>query len=203
MHELPQLNTPPSATTVAAEDDAETLRALSRSPHPYHRHRSQLLEPSDVVVYKAFGVVGRDSGFNAAYFTKESTPASDSGTEADDEHFLKRLPAPKANLHKGLRGKDEPLSGTSTPLLSPAQLEEDGRRIPSNSRDDPHIVRKRFKGETSRRRKELVRRSTELLLLASLGGLVQANPDVKPFIALWRKGIHLFPLQLFWSRLIS
>ena len=49
-------------------------------------------------------------------FGRDSVPGSDSGTEADDEHFLKGLPAPRSKLHKGLRGMNEVLSGVSTPL---------------------------------------------------------------------------------------
>jgi hypothetical protein len=178
----------PPAIITTADEDAENLRVLSRSPHPYHRQKSELLQPSDRIVYKAAVAVTRNSADGTANFTKESTPVSDSGTEADDENFLKRLPAPKARLHKGLRGQDEPLSGTSTPLLSPAVLEEEGRRTPTISSRD-RLDNRRFKGEKIRRRKELVRRSAEVVLLVCLAGLVQTNQDVQPFITIWRRGI--------------
>jgi hypothetical protein len=184
MHEIlePDASTPiPAAITDAEIDELDILR---RTPHPYHHQQSELLEPSDRLVYRAAAVAARRSGG----FTNESTPASDSGTEADDEHILKGLPAPKTRLHKGLRGMNEELlSGTSTPLPSPAILDEDNRRTPPKD-DKPHKNR-RARAERSRRQKEVVRRLSEVLLLACLGGLVQSNQDVQPFVALWRRGI--------------
>jgi hypothetical protein len=183
---------PPSpAPTILAttDDDGEHVRILSRSPHPYHRQRSDLLEPSDILGYKAAVTAARNSTDATAAFTKESTPASDSGTEADDEHFLKRLPAPKARLHKGLRGQNELLSGASTPVLSPAIIEEESRPAPTASTRNRPDSDKRFRAEKIRRRKELVRRFAEVLLLGCLGGLVHGNHNAQPFIALYRRGM--------------
>jgi hypothetical protein len=187
---MPEKLEPPAslpAIIATADEDAESLRRLSRSPHPYHRQKSELLEPSGILVYRAAASGGQRS-VDAAGYTKESTPASDSGTEADDEHFLKRLPAPKASLHKGLRGQNEASSGTSTPLLSPAVLEEEGRRTLTGASRD-RLENRRSKGENVRRRKEFVRRSAEVFLLLCLGGLVQANQDVQPFTKIWRNGM--------------
>src|SRR5690606_18758823 len=95
---------------------------LSRSPKPYHRQNFELLEPSDCISHNAH------QGFRPAYpsrltpganLPRDSPFVSDSGTEADDEHYLKGLPAPKVRLHKGLRGRNEALSGSSSPMLSP------------------------------------------------------------------------------------
>ncbi|KAK4453206.1 phosphatidate cytidylyltransferase [Podospora aff. communis PSN243] len=184
-----------------AEDDREQLRILTRSPHPYHRQSSELLEPSDRLVYNGnIGIpaavsTSLDGSQTPAYllrvpsFAKDSGPASESGTEADDEHFLKGLPAPKQRLHKGLRGKNEPLSGSSTPILSPAVLEEEGRKTslgPNQERDKRNIV------EKSRRRKELIRRGAEILLLACQGGLIASNRDAQPFIRLYRRELLAF-----------
>jgi hypothetical protein len=195
MHEHLQLPGAPPRPASDAEDDGEQLRILSRSPHPYHRQSSELLEPSDRLS------ASLSSGFNgslappytlrAPSFTKDSTPASESGTEADDEHFLKGLPAPKQRLHKGIRGKNEPLSGTSTPFLSPAVLEEEGRK--SSLGPGPALPErnKRPLGERIRRRRELLRRGAEILLLAYQGSLIASNRDVQPFIQLYRAGMHL------------
>lgn len=171
---MPEQLQPPNSTAVEnAVDDPGSLRILSRSPHPYHRQNSELLEPSD-------RLAPRGEPFPPL---QDSTPPSDSGTEADDEHFLKGLPAPKARLHKGLRGKNEPLSGTSTPMLSPAVMEEEGRKtLPGASHGD-----KRGAGDRARRRKEVVRRGTEVLLLGCQGGLVALNRDVQPFLSIYHK----------------
>jgi hypothetical protein len=177
-------------TSIADDDESEALNIRSRSPHPYHRKNSELLEPSDRLVYRA----ARTSSQASLSFTKESTPVSDSGTEADDEHFLKRLPAPKARLHKGLRGKNEPLSEPSTPLLSPALFADDGPETPHPSKRDASERVKRNVVEKARRRKELLRRLTEFALQACLAGFVQANRDVKPFLRLWQRGDFPFLL---------
>lgn len=177
MHDKSEIPNPaPAIIETTTEPDGEQLRILSRSPHPYHRNKSELLEPSDILALKA------------AFFTKESTPASESGTEADDEHFLKRLPAPKARLHKGLRGQNEPLSGSSTPLASAALCEEATAApvTPSRLRLDGS---RRSKAEKTRRRKEIVRRAAEVLLLACLGGLVHTNQDARPYITLYTRGM--------------
>jgi hypothetical protein len=187
---------PIAASSTTADDDHDGLRILSRSPHPYHRQHFELLEPSDRLVYRAtLAAAAQKSGAVSdhlpASFVKDSSPASDSGTEADDEHVLKGLPAPRARLHKGLRGRNESFSGSSTPLLSPALLEEEGRKLP------PHLKREAFESdkkiENARRRKELLRRTTELLLLACQGGMLQSNSDVQPFLQLYYKGMLCYP----------
>lgn len=191
MHDKPELRTPASTNTAITDEDGEQLRTLSRSPHPYHRQKSELLAPSDILVYKADVTVAGKSTDVAGLFTKESTPASDSGTEADDEHFLKRLPAPKAKLHKGLRGQSEPLSGTSTPLLSPTILEEEAGPCPTAPLRGRLDSKQRSNAEKTRRRKEVIRRCAEVLLLVYLGGLVHASQDVQPFIKRYQRGMLL------------
>lgn len=131
--------------------------------------------------------------YTASSFSKESTPGSDSGTEADDEHFLKGLPAPKVKLHKGLRGWNEQLSGTCTPVLSPALLEEDVRRLSQDSKRTIPELKRRINAEAGRRRRELVRRGTEVMLLIALGGTLCSNPNVKPIVWGWRRGTPIGP----------
>ncbi|KAK4185004.1 hypothetical protein QBC35DRAFT_504661 [Podospora australis] len=189
---------PPNNNTAAVVettiDDADGLRILSRSPHPYHHQNSDLLEPSD-------RLIPRGEPFPPL---QDSTPPSDSGTEADDEHFLKGLPAPKARLHKGLRGKNEPLSGTSTPMLSPAVMEEEGRKISSGSGQGD----KRGAVDRVRRRKEIIRRGTEILLLGCQGGMIALNRDVHPFLSTYQNkliallGVLLILVALYPLRLI-
>jgi len=192
---MPEHLQPPAPIAISSGDETgEGLRILSRSPHPYHRRNFELLDPSDTLVY------GTGADADAAHelrngpssFTKDSTPASDSGTEADDEHFLKRLPAPKTRLHKGLRGQNEPLSGTSTPLPSPALLLEEGRVAQHRPRQELFARSKRLSGDIVRRRKEIIRRLTEVALLACLGYFVQANQHVQPFLVLWKRGTYTY-----------
>lgn len=193
---MPEHLQPPAPISISSGEDNSTgegLRILSRSPHPYHRRNFELLDPSDSLVYRNHSntsdAVHEPRNLSSS-FTKESTPASDSGTEADDEHFLKRLPAPRTRLHKGLRGQNESLSGTSTPLPSPALLEEEGRSAQNRLKTETFAKKKRVSGENVRRRKEVVRRLTEVFLLAVLGYFVRGNQHVQPFLVLWKRGNH-------------
>lgn len=184
----PPAPSPPN--TSDAEDEREQLRILSRSPHPYYRQSSDLLEPSDCLLHSTSASTAVDGrALPPPSFTKDSTPLSESGTEADDEHFLKGLPAPKTRLHKGLRGMNEPLSGSSTPLLSPAVLEEEGRKTCQGA-GRGRIGRERDAAEKTRRRKELVRRGAEVLLLVCQGGLIASNRGAEPYLRLYRRGGH-------------
>jgi dolichol kinase len=176
-------------------DDKENLRTLSRSPHPYLRHNWEILEPSDSVVSRASSIPThapgdtRDQLIHPPAFTKDSTPNTDSGTEADDEIFVKRLPAPRARLHKGLRGAPEPPSGIATPLLTPSLPEGDVATSRGKERRSEH--EKRHHAESARRRRELVRRVTEVLVLSGLGRLVISNPDVRPIVESYRERLVL------------
>ncbi|KAH6648970.1 phosphatidate cytidylyltransferase [Truncatella angustata] len=177
-------STAPRPNAIAQlQDENEALRLLSRSPHPYHRQKSELLEPSDRFSSSTTAPPGYRSSVNGNQprsrtsfpaVSRETTPtASDSGTEADDEHFLKGLPAPRTKLHKGLRGHNELLSGTSSPLPSPALPEDEYRR------------------NFSKRNRVIVRRLTELILLGSLGTLVYSNDQARPVLYAWRKELFV------------
>lgn len=153
---------------VLVDPDHDGLRLLSRSPHPYRRQTSELLEPS------------------SSYAIRQSPPPTDSGTEADDEHFLKGLPAPR-RLHKGLRGRNDVSSGASTPFLgTPALLGEEGRRLSSfGARKDTSWNQTSSTAVDKWRRKrkrEVARRFAELLIIGVLGLFVCANAQVWPIL---------------------
>ncbi|ETS80339.1 hypothetical protein PFICI_07868 [Pestalotiopsis fici W106-1] len=180
-------------------DDRDALRLLSRSPHPYHRQKSELLEPSGSISSSTtarsapqhngddYHIRSRTS-FPAV--SRDTTPTSDSGTEADDEHFLKGLPAPRTKLHKGLRGRNELLSGTSSPFPSPAYLEDEARRnsyITAEFKKESKAEKERqSRAETSKRTKVIIRRLTEVVLLGSLGAMVYMGEHVRPVLYKWR-----------------
>ncbi|KAI0491196.1 hypothetical protein F4859DRAFT_37703 [Xylaria cf. heliscus] len=182
---------------VSTRPDHDSLRKLlSRSPHPYHRQTEELLEPSSSLAIR------------------QSPPPTDSGTEADDEHFLKGLPAPR-RLHKGLRGRNEASSGTSTPfLVHTPLLDDEGRRFPSGAKTDTSWNQASCSAIDKWRRKrakEVVRRSTELLLIGLLGLSVYANAQARPILQISNHELcHamatvaallvLYPLRLlFWA----
>ncbi|CAK7203507.1 dolichol kinase [Sporothrix eucalyptigena] len=273
-----------------AEIDGDGLRLLTRSPHPYHHRNTDLLHAADRIASLAHPPTSSTtqprtrpsplnlphsttpiptstsamslSSITSGFFSKDSGPGSDSGTEADDEHFLKGLPAPRSKPHKGLRGMNEVLSGISTPLrpiLSPARSDGENDRSARNRRRDgnagsdgeslagsvlsleahgegdgnetrstqgqpdhsrrqqnrqstgstaisPQALFHKLKGdvaasmdsrdkdrrqgrsgaEHSRRQREIVRRSTEVLLLLTMAALIFSKPVVRPLLGHWR-----------------
>ncbi|KAH6662255.1 cytidylyltransferase [Halenospora varia] len=206
----------------------EALRRLSRSPHPYHRQQFELPHASERL--SAYTPPTRSpllsrqntddderedterSGLDRDGY-RESTN-SDSGTEADDEHFLKGLPAPRLKSHKGLRGVDGVFSGASTPLLSPAVLDVDTPRSrylrkPGTqtiiSKED--IVKKAADKLRHKGRVEIVRRVSETALLGFVTGILCLNPEVRQLIWLWKRElacqtvtimslVSIYPLRL-------
>lgn len=126
---------------------------------------------------------------------RESTN-SDSGTEADDEHFLKGLPAPKLRPHKGLRGSDGSLSNSPSPLLSPAILDEDVQRMLGSGRTPSATaialtqeeVRKSAEKLRRKRKVEIVRRATEAAILIFVGSILCMSYEVRELLQLWRRG---------------
>ncbi|KAI2643488.1 hypothetical protein GGS21DRAFT_18571 [Xylaria nigripes] len=177
---------------VSIQTPHDDLRLLSRSPHPYHRQTSSPHESS--------------SGCAVG----QSTPSNDSGTEADDEHFLKGLPAPR-RLHKGLRGQHENSSGTSTPLLaSSAVLDEAGRRLSPGVGKDSSQNHQSTADPDKRRRKrarESIRRLFELAVISALGLFVCTNSQVRSILRMSSREIRyimgavtallvLYPLRL-------
>ncbi|RCI15861.1 hypothetical protein L249_2017 [Ophiocordyceps polyrhachis-furcata BCC 54312] len=156
-------------------------RSLSRSPHPYHHQTAErcVLGPGD-----------------PPRLAKDSSPASESGTDADDEHFLKGLPAPRVKLHKGLRGHNEFPSRPSTPLPCPA-FPRDELPPPVVEQGLPELrpsLAGRLRESALRKKKVLVRRATELCLVASLARIVRSNARVSLLLSVWRRDFQLLAL---------
>ncbi|MBE3049563.1 hypothetical protein IMZ48_45115 [Candidatus Bathyarchaeota archaeon] len=172
------------------------LRLLSRSPHPYHHQSSDLLHPSDCLPYNGRPPAGAPRMTPAAILPRDSPFVSDSGTEADDEHYLRGLPAPRARLHKGLRGRNEALSGSSSPMLSPATPEhhvaELGERTPAEVE-----VERRHSADRARQARLAVRRYVEVALVAGLVLKVISHRQVQPIVRLWFPGKWLRVLSEF------
>lgn len=204
---------PPSSTTTTQQPQphAKTLREnatrrLSRSPHPYHRLKSELPHPFERVTASASSSClhstaqqhddddERQGGLKGAY--KDST-GSESGTEADDEHFLKGLPAPKPRLHKGLRGEDGTVSSSPSPRLSPVEHSFSGVRSPISLRKQKSAVGVESEEERAaakekyrqKRRIEVVRRSAEAGLLIIALVLMCLDSGVRRLLWHWKKGI--------------
>ncbi|KAF5679001.1 phosphatidate cytidylyltransferase [Fusarium circinatum] len=191
----------PDSLNTLNPDEQDSLRVRSRSPHPYHHQNTDLPHLSDRFTLRNRQAQSAKTSDDAPHepspttwpsFLKDSPQTSDSGSEADDEHYLKGLPAPKANLHKGLRGLNEPLSGSSTPLPSPALL--DGHVIrtvdkPPMPTETPET--KRLLEALKKRRRVVVRRITEAGIVLALGLMVASNSQVLQLIKIWGKDILL------------
>ncbi|KAK6219975.1 cytidylyltransferase [Colletotrichum tabaci] len=190
-------------------EENDEIRTLSRSPHPYHHLNTELPHPAHRLVYRpanATPTPPRTSSADSSRtpspfpsFTKDSSQGSDSGTEADDEHFLKGLPAPKVRLHKGLRGRNEVLSGASTPLFSPDQEEDALQR--RKEKEDRKEARRFLNDRNYRRTKELIRRVSEFVIVGSLFAVVRSNPTVRPIFSAWSRELR-FPAALITSLMI-
>jgi len=181
------------------------LRRLSRSPHPYFRQKFELAHPSEgfpsvappklpaSLPARPDDEEEQDSSRRQSRSYRESTN-SDSGTEADDEHFLKGLPAPKHRPHKGLRGLEGTLSSSPSPLLSPAILDEDPAKVRNYLRKasitilDEERVRKVAEKLRQKRRLEVLRRATEGAILVLVGSMLCCDLDVRKLLRLWRRG---------------
>lgn len=184
----------------------EAVRRLSRSPHPYHRqqfelpHSSERSNPTSPSTQSPLRSTqntddeGQESSRPSVAGYRESN--SDSGTEADDEHFLKGLPAPKLRPHKGLRDGDNSLSTSPSPLLSPVALSEDAQKIPGylrkvsaalavQSEEDAAKVLEKLR---RKRKIEIIRRLTEAALLMFVGGVLCLNTEVRSLLGLFRRG---------------
>lgn len=194
----------------------DAVRRLSRSPHPYHRQQFELSYSSERFNNAITNTLPTRSSLRSTQTTddeasqdsrrrpesyRESTN-SDSGTEADDEHFLKGLPAPKLRPHKGLRGADSSPSGTPSPLLSPTFLEDDSlkthsflrqRTAPSAATVEEDEAAKAAEKFRRKRRIEVVRRSAEAAIICFVGGILCLDSQVRRVIYIWRKGQLQYP----------
>ena len=164
--------------------------------HSHTEHSRQLTEAcnersnsSPVRVSSQTGIEqegGAQIGAGSRRWQDSSKSPSDSGTEADDEGngLLKGLPAPPHRARKGLRdAKGGILATTPSPLLTPPYLEADRRALRLDNigelrgsaharhRENEEVekARERFR---KRRRAELIRRSSEVLLLGIIGCIV-------------------------------
>lgn len=180
------------------------LRSLSRSPHPYHHQRSELphatLRPRATFQTGPSPLRSRqytDDEWSGEGIRSARGTESDSGTEADDEHFLKGLPAPRWRPHKGLRGGDRTFSGSPSPLASPEILNEvpdklsDYLKGPASA---THVheadIRKTNEKFQRKRMTEFVRRLIEISLLNVLGAIVMSSHYMVLEVSDRRRGLY-------------
>jgi hypothetical protein len=194
--------------------EMETLELFRRSPHPYLRHEDEIWKPSpDRSATSSHASRHRPSppnrtisdadGRKRRKTSSQSQSPSESGTEADDEgySFVKALPPPPLRPHKGLRVTGGSGHGALSPLLTPTQIDDEGRRIsgdyfeekkrrnrkgePSFTDEEARIARQKY---LKRRRNELFRRTTETALLAVIGVLAVSGCNCWVQLLAWHRG---------------
>lgn len=210
-----QLGPPESQLEAPATSDMEALELFRRSPHPYHRrqHELQTSQPSPLSSSNALPRTagppshGIPSDEEEKKWRRISQSPSESGTEADDEGygFVKALPAPPLRPRKGLRDvKGSGLDGDATPLLTPSQVDEEGRKLsmeyfqprkegsrtrePSPTDDEAKAARQKY---LKRRRNEVVRRTTETALLGLIGLLAVGGCHCWEKLLHWHRGMQM------------
>jgi hypothetical protein len=196
--------------------DIEGLELFRRSPHPYLRHKDEIRKPSpDRSVPSSRGTRNRPNppsraisdanGRKRRKTSSQSQSPSESGTEADDEgySFVRALPPPPLRPHKGLRDTEGSAQGALSPLLTPTQIDDEGRKFsdeyfnekktrnrkgePSFTDEEARSARQKY---LKRRRNELVRRTTETALLAGIGILAVTGCNCWQQLLVWHRGEH-------------
>lgn len=195
-----------------ASSEIESLELFRRSPHPYHRRQHDLrtteassesssYDPSRTSLHPSHNPPSDEDDRKRR---KTSQSPSESGTEADDEgySFVKALPAPPLRPRKGLRNaRGAELDGDATPLLTPSQVDEEGRKLSgqyfqrrkegsrsggaSPTDDEAKAARQKY---LKRRRNEVVRRTTETALLGVIGILAVSGCDCWEKLLHWHRG---------------
>ena len=207
----------PSLLKANVDENNPSNRAarLSRSPHPYSKQKSDVLQddgktkanlrnalvnPADAESFLRFKK-NEHTYFDVDHRKRRelSSSLSDSGTEADDERgntSLLGLPAPPVRPRKGLKGPHG--SGTDSPLLTPSYLDAESRWLDSKAQKkrrgssqsqscmDEETVRLRQKFN-QRRRAELIRRVSETMLMGAIG-MIACSKDGGRLLRLWVGG---------------
>ncbi|KAL5391473.1 hypothetical protein DPSP01_001337 [Paraphaeosphaeria sporulosa] len=222
---------PESHLEAPTTSDIEALELFRRSPHPYHRRQHELRtsQPSsqsssnDLSRTTGPTSLGTPSEEGEKKRRRVSRSPSESGTEADDEGygFVKALPAPPLRPRKGLRdARGSGLEGDATPLLTPSQVDEEGRKLsmqyfqpskegsrtgePSPTDDEAKAARQKY---LKRRRNEIVRRTTETALLGVIGmlavggckcweKLLRRHRDLSTHVLIMGSILAIYPLRL-------
>lgn len=113
---------------------------------------------------------------------------SESGTEADDEHFLLGVPASRSK--KALKGLERTTLNTTNSGLS---NEQDGLLAPKSGKEGKELEARTIMDAFSRKRRiELLRRFSEVGLLGGLGCIVYSG-DENGGARLWKTGMRIKP----------
>ncbi|KAK4540280.1 hypothetical protein LTR36_009592 [Oleoguttula mirabilis] len=181
-------------------DHAESLRQFNRTPRPYTHDGVEVSQD----VYN--GHVERDTGLRDVVSEpgrvraaekdtwhgrsgQASIAGSESGTEADDErpNFVKALPPAMLRPRKGLKTGEK----NEDALLTPSQLDDEGRRLSRRKPDDEKASDEDAEAEQEkllgRRLAELARRSSEVALMGVTTACVLCGRGVLQTASQWQR----------------
>ena len=197
---------PPTAANdqSLSTDEAESLRHFNRTPRPYHHDGPEIPE-SHYNGYDEQDTRSRDGvSEQGRHYVREgsdwhrrsgqvSIAGSESGTEADDERpkFLKALPPATLRLRKGLKTGEK----NEDALLTPSQLDAEGRRLPEGyfsrkveeikgSQEDEKAEQEKLQ---RRRLAEFVRRSSEVAFMGVTVACVLCGRGVLRAASQWQR----------------
>lgn len=187
---MDEVHTP---SEVAPSVDSSILR--SRSPHPYRRRSEHLLSPppldhsgtsSPIILTPPYSRQHTDDelynlsrrGYDPRH---QQNTSDDSGTEADDEHFLKGLPAPK---HAIRRQPDAIFIQSDADTRQPQDLYNLASQ--NSSRLQQY-------GTRYERYREMARRFVEIALIVLVIGLATSGVDVRDWMKDWSQGMATQP----------
>lgn len=198
------LNPPDSAgesNNPILADESTRLRRLNRTPRPYSHEGIEVLQNDyehaqtrDAVTIHRVGKEEKQGPDHRQWRAERglrSAAGSESGTEADDERsgFAKALPPASLRPRKGLKTGEK----NEDTLLTPSQLEDDGRRLQQDYFGRPHNelgsdgVRAAEQEKFQRRRMaEFVRRSSEVALMGVMIACVLCGQGVVSEAWKWR-----------------
>jgi dolichol kinase len=212
----------PTETTAA---DIDRLREqFSRTPRPYLLEGQEVLQDGTQIRNKLDAPtqvngleesleqpnglsINSSSAKNAHDRSRQpSRPGSESGSEADDERptLVKALPPSVVRPRKGLKTGEE----DEDALLTPSQLDDEGRRLPDNVEEQGYAINFPPKNEDAeelevlrrRRLAEFLRRLSEVALMTAIVLVVLCGRGVARVA--WQWSLEIFTHMLIVTALI-
>ncbi|KAF2480972.1 hypothetical protein BDY17DRAFT_300504 [Neohortaea acidophila] len=198
--EIPTVSTPSHTNP----QEVESRATGTRTPRPYCHDGHDILQdggegfaalnaPSSEAVRIAVSGQGEANDLLHRRNGTASGTGSDSGTEADDErpHLIKALPAPHLRPRKGLKTGER----DADVLLTPSQLDDDGRRLGQGYFKRSTLERTWSKEEHDAEQErllkvrlaEFIRRSAEVALMAVIVLCVLCGAGVFRNAYEWRR----------------
>ena len=192
---------------VDTPEEQVRLKSGTRTPRPYHHEAEEILQdnsggshapkvahdgesPTEGQDEEREDEKQWDGGYGPC---QSSIGGSESGTEADDERpsFVKTLPAPHLRPRKGLKTGES----NEDSLLTPSQLDDEGRRLRQDyfgeKAQDKEVFDQEQQEEQEkllrRRLAEFARRSSEVGLVTVIAFCVLYGNGVLPKACEWKR----------------